>query len=600
MIFLLLFSFIFCSRATLNGELDHSNTEIAKSSINQNSYTEVSSSGSSQVISLKKIVDDSTIPEMKTADVMNFLITQCKTCHSKDTGPMASFWPLDEKNLSMETLETDGFSADVYQSLKNKLNNTLGTEAVPMPPGDPLKDSEKITYQSLLKWFERNLPSSVMEAKIKYHGTAPDLDPVQVHLNFQCKQRLTIRTFLRKLLNDAFGRELTESDFDLFGIKDKSSSILSTQIQNIIVDKIFSDPTLKSDFIDYGLKKFAQKIQGTSEITKPEWVGDGSATKLYTDDAMADLNLEFYQLVKSKFENTSYKDILKSSDVMVTKNTAPLYENCKVPDDDWGKCTLQAPRKNFFNTVGFLLSKPSSFLITNNNYGRAAIMQFVISGDMFKAATEGPPGQTINPLPACLKSKDYRGKLNLDGSVAPYGSMKIPSTGNLCQSCHIARNMAAASILYRPFGSAGEVFKFDKFPKEHPDVKAYTGPGFVSRIEPSKVPKDDKIVDTDFLISLLKDSPDEQSCSPGGGTKKDIIFKSVSDFSDYLIGDGAILGKGLGKHLPRTLSNLSATTQDVIMAVSNGFQKNGGFLKDAIKSYFNSETYACDFGADKL
>ena len=294
---------------------------------------------------------------------------------------------------------------------------------------------------------------------------------------------------------------------------------------------------------------------------------------------------------------------------MITENTAILYgapnPECAVPDiGAWGPCKMLGQRETYWGTVGFLASKPTSFLETNNNYGRAALMQFGINGDVFLAATNGPKGATVEPLPKCLKTKDFRGDEQPDRSVAPFGSAKIPQSGNICQSCHIARNLAVGSMVFRPFTSAGLVFKKDAISITDPvygaKVTIATGP---TKVLQDGATGDRLNFDPAFLKSLLEFGTDgEVACIPKGGVKgADLPISGIKDLAVYLLGEGdKKIVEGLSRHIPRAISNSSVTTSEISNAIQTSFVASGGKLIPAVAAYFRSETYSCAIDAATL
>ncbi|MCA3086808.1 MAG: hypothetical protein ING65_10955 [Rhodocyclaceae bacterium] len=253
---------------------------------------------------------------------------------------------------------------------------------------------------------------------------------------------------------------------------------------------------------------------------------------------------------------------------------------------------MQAPRGSFFTTVGYLASKPSNFLETNNNYGRAALMSFVVSGEVLSAATDGPKGESqTKPLPTCLKTRDIRGTLS-GQNFAPHGSAAVPLFGNVCQSCHISRHMASGSLLFRPFKSSGMLFSADQLVETDPLVVEATKPGQVVKdaVSDASVP-----VTLDFLKSLLVQDGSEQAClignAPGAAPE---VVTSVKGLAERLALNDRDLAKGLARHFPRALSNLSSTTLEIQNRMIETYEKKGGKIVPLVEAYFGSETYACE------
>ena len=234
-------------------------------------------------------------------------------------------------------------------------------------------------------------------------------------------------------------------------------------------------------------------------------------------------------------------------------------------------------------------------------------MHFIVGGEVFKPATSGPKGEKVNPLPSCFKTEDFRGERSVKGDVSPFGSAKVPASGNVCQSCHIGRQMAAGSMVFRPFSHTGELITKQmilnyKAPDSDNLQLQKTHPHIAERVKLSvmedKVSQKDPTdmnpprVTPDFLAALLDAAnPAEQSCIPGAPDK---IVKTVKDVTDFIVGDGSSLSRGLSRHLPRAMSNLSATTPEMMTKMTQAYLDSGGRLQSAFETYFGSETYACE------
>src|SRR6185369_16165424 len=150
-----------------------------------------------------------------------------------------------------------------------------------------------------------------------------------------------------------------------------------------------------------------------------------------TDDIATELAGEFHALVSEQWDKTPYRSLFHNDTVMVSANTAPLY-GCAAPETDRAPCTMTAPRHGFFSTLGFLNSKQSSFLATNNNYGRVGFLYFTLFGGVPRAATSGPTGSAAAAVPSCLEATDTRSLVG-----ASFGTRAIPEVGAYCQGCHL-------------------------------------------------------------------------------------------------------------------------------------------------------------------
>jgi hypothetical protein len=57
--------------------------------------------------------------------------------------------------------------------------------------------------------------------------------------------------------------------------------------------------------------------------------------------------------------------------------------------------------------------------------------------------------------------------------------------------------------------------------------------------------------------------------------------------------DGRVVAGGLARHLPRAMSNLSTTTEEIIIKVKEASESGKGLLAPMITAYFSTETFAC-------
>jgi hypothetical protein len=522
-------------------------------------------------------------------EAVTFLSDKCLYCHGvgKD---YYSFWPQPE-GMNEKNLAVDPFRLAVYQSIYN-MARAFQPNGQPSPmPTEIQDDAAREVGKKMISWIRKELPEIAFAADTKYGNSDSPINGIK--FNFTCSTPLTVRQYLRKFTNDAFGREPTSIELLALGDPQKRvTEKIKTNIAERIMDVASGG---RKEFISYGLKTFARKFAGSADL-KPRLVDK------ITEATVTDLKDEFYRKLEADIDKFSFKDILLSNSVMVTDKTAFLYggpsESCPLPGvDKWGRCQMKGPRETFWGTVGFLASKPTSFLDVNNNYGRAAFMQFGITGDVFLAATDGPRGEVIAPLPSCLKIKDFRGTVQPNFSVAPFGAAKIPQTGNICQSCHIARNLALGSFVFRPFSGAGTIFTTDSIsvtdPVNGPKVATATATSIISQEGPKGAPV---AVDVAYLQSLLTQSGGTESgCIPKGGKDgADIAVNTLGELAAVLIGTGEkTLGEGLARHIPRSLSNQATTTSEITNTIQDSLKSSGGKLLPAFVAYFRSETYSC-------
>jgi hypothetical protein len=522
---------------------------------------------------------DKVTPLSDTAAIQ-FFGDNCASCHDAKAGSARSFWAMDKDQFSKQSLTVDALAPTVFATLLFKAKDIVGSKPTAMPMGET-PAAVKAQLLPLIKWMSIEMPLASQDAQHFFNGTdlAAELG-VGVILNFKCSKPASLREYLRRLTNDAFSREPTPAELKL-GTSSLDSP-LSDADRVTLGSRLLSDPSWKAEFEAKTLHKFAAKIAGSNDIQPLD--------KVISANQAQDLKDEFYQLLLTSYDKVSFSDLLLGSQVMVTANTAGLY-GCPVPTAGWQACTMSPPRGSLFTTFGYLRSKPSSFLASNNNYGRAALMHFVVRGDVLSPGfdLDGGSGK-VAPLPGCLKTKDYRGQNGT--AIAWRGSASVPLAANLCQSCHIDRQMAAGSILFRPFNTAGQIYGVDaKIDATDPDFSTATGADMV--VQPG-LSGPTSPVTAAFLQSLITSDGTEQACvnaANAGG--KDLPLKTVKDLATFIIGDGRTVAGGIARHLPRALSNLPTTTEEVIVKINQAFTDGKGLLAPMITAYFSSETYAC-------
>ncbi len=529
-----------------------------------------------QVVPTKELL--AGVNPLSDEEALAFLNDKCFSCHDAKNGKVRSFWPLDKDNLTKDKLAADAYAPRVFFSMVMKAKDLIGGKPSAMPPAK-LNLETRATLLRMLKWMSVEMPAVVAEAKTQFGAGVKDGSlGVGVILDFKCTEPATFREYIRRFTNDVFGREPTPDELAATG-KDPDEKATAKD-RKMTVDRIFDDPSWKEEFEGKALKKFADKVSGAADIQAQE--------NMISDAQAAGLKDEFFQVLKKNYETKSFKEILLSDKIMVNHDTAPLY-GCTPPTSGWTECDMKAPRGSYFTSFSYLRSKATSFIRENNNYGRAALMHFFVRGDVFKAAFDQDGGsETVNPLPACLKTKDFRGK-KTGTAIAWRGAAAVPSTANLCQSCHIDRQMAAGAILFRPYNIGGLVYGTDHPVETDPDFAQATDPLVVNKpnLTGTEAP-----VDKAFLDSLLT-SADEKACVPANGGDAEVPLKTVKDLATFLIGDGDVLSAGLARHMPRALSNLQNTSEEVIIKVNKAFADGKGKIGPAFKAYLSSETYGC-------
>ena len=532
-------------------------------------------------------------------EALGFLKEQCASCHSKGKD-YSSFWSFSPDKLSAEDFGLDAASYRVYQTLWQRAQGKEQGAIASMPPNaaDAKTKEDSLRF---VRWADATFPDLNLQAHAHFGTGAIQPQAVKVLQNFQCSSPVTFRQYIRRVTNDAFNREPTPAELKLAGTNPDVK--VDAQIRSSIVQRFSSDAVWKEGLENVTLRKLTDKVGGTKDIRDFEG--------FYDADQVSDLRNEFYQLVLSNLHKQSWKEILLADKVMVTSKTAPLY-GCTFktgPSDPlWQECALTAPRGSFFTSIGYLTSKPSSFLEINNNYGRTAVMNMVITGEVLSAATDGPKGNAeIKPLPACLKTKDFRG-VKSGANIAPFGTSKIPQSGNVCQSCHISRHMAAGSLLFRPFLASGKIvdapllLKF-KTPvaDAKPEVDSHSLEALKDALSENIVNQPElggavQPVSLSFLQSLLiQNDGTEQACLPAqSGLEQDLTLTSVKDLAAHLTRNDPEVARGLARHVPISLSNLSVTTGESVGKIMQAYNESGGKIVPVISAYFGTETYACE------
>lgn len=265
------------------------------------------------------------------------------------------------------------------------------------------------------------------------------------------------------------------------------------------------------------------------------------------------------------------------------------------------------PRKTFFASRGFLASKPSSFLVQNNNYGRTALIFFTLYGEKLFAATNGPTGDAIPKLPGCLEDTDTR-----TFTSAPRGTAAVPQAGAVCQGCHVARGLAAGSVLFRPFATNGAVYDATKMGDvSNPDKKwwdlmfdqpdpanpakvietlwGYLPPNLPATSAPVKV------ADA-YLTGLLNASTQApKSCVATGN--KQTPFVSVANLGqlvDEYLKNSTSFARGFTRHAQRAFFNQTQVTLEMSVRASSAYDRGEDRLPDLLKAYLLSDTLTCE------
>ena len=369
-----------------------------------------------------------------------------------------------------------------------------------------------------------------------------------------------------------------------------SESELSAPVNRIQREAIVAklDADWKLEVLTTSMKKLANVIGGAPTI--------GNVAGI-TAPQQADLKEEFYRLILGNYDTVNYADLFRSNTVMVSSNTASLY-GCTAPAaGTWAPCQLVPPRKTFFTTRAFLASRPSSFLIENNNYGRVALIFFTLYGEKLFAATAGPTGDAIS-LPSCLEGDDMRA---IGG--APRGSAAVALYGAVCQGCHVARGLAAGSVLFRPFSLNGSIYDLATMATaSNPDKEQWDT--FFDRPNPAK-PTETLVspwaigttkLTPAFMTGLLAASTAApKSCVATGN--KAAPYAAVADIAQLVeeyLKNTTSFSRGFTRHAQRAFMNQSAVTLEMSVKASAAYEAGKQKLPDLMKGYFLSDTLTCD------
>lgn len=515
-------------------------------------------------------------------EALSYLTRECAACHGIDDNGVpavnASQWAMP-KQVTRAWLESTADTADVYQTLLlAKARKTTGFP-VAMPPAALSNDDAYAEVDRMLQWMKITQPLAILNANEIY---ANEGDKTLPDISFACTKTATLRHFLTNFSAAAYDRAPTEEELSAWPAADLDADVKPEARQKIVAQL---QDTHKGEFVGHGLFHLANAIGGAPSVNPGGSVTPAVATELET---------EFYALVKDRWDTGTYKSLFHDDTVMVTAGTAPLY-GCQPPADATAgarvSCTMTAPRHGFFSTLGFLNSKQSSFLITNNNYGRVAFLYFTLFGDLPHAATSGPSGSTAAALPDCLEAQDSRSIVG-----AAFGTHAIPQVGAFCQGCHLYKGLAAGSVLFRPFSTRGLVYDAATL------AAGKDGPGDDDFIFKNALLADRKTdsgsltrVDPTFLSSLASVSLEApQSCLPTSDPKTPFVqFKHIGELTDFLLNRSVSLATGFTRHAHRAFANSSTPSAEMILRVYQALQKDGT-MRDLAIAYFGSDSFACD------
>jgi hypothetical protein len=552
---------------------------------------ETSTQDASQIAKSRELISGASQSQLliETPKALQFFQEKCLSCHAEGLAG-AKYWSL-KKGVQKADLSVDPALPKVYLALIRKYNASKLSSPSAMPPGGILDSNQKLEYSNIILWLQKNFPQAVRVSHTIASDSIEFGEKAVISREFKCETPLSLRKFLRRLSNDALGQEPSRADLELLPQKDLDLPATLEAKKSLVARLFKTDDPWNKIFLEKGLKRFAMYLSGSENIKS-----EGS---VLTPATVNDLQNELHQLLKKYILSKSYREILLLNKVMVTSNTHFLYgTECKAPAEGWEECTLPIERGNFFGTAGFLASKPSSFIENNNNYGRMAAAYLVLNGIQIKPDTNAKGADVGIPLPTCFKTKDARASLknpaDINSEIASYGTAAIPKLNSLCPACHIDRNLALGSIIFRPFGPSGEILS-GKIIKDHdpllkPDEKtnpyfsrlqSATAKGHINDINGTR-----SQITIDFLASMLEKDTEE-------GCIDNTKLKNVGDTFEFMIGDGTLLAKGLSQHLPISLSNIAGHSLELETSLAKAWKEGDGKLSALINSYFSSETYSC-------
>ena len=542
-----------------------------------------------------------------------WMVANCASCHGQFpdgvTGIAYSSWQMSaeftagDPKVAVAELQVSSFTPAVHQTIYNAISLETVPSVMP-PPADPDKPpvpsaAQKAEIIKVLGWLYSVSPMAVSEAESRYGSKRLDELP-GVQFQFSCSTPSTRRKFLSNLTYAAFDRPPSPEEITALGASPDQPITKDERVA--LVAQLRT--TWKDAFVAVGLRKLARYVGGAGGIVVPPSVGPGDGRGLSAAE-VTDLKDELYGSYKRHYNDTNYDDYFRSPTVAVTANTAVEYGCTFHPEtavDGWDECTLAAPRKGFFTTLGFLNAKPSSFLEGNNNYGRVAQMYFTIFGETLRPDTAGPTGGDPKPLPACLEPADTR---FLNGG--PTGTAAVPEFGAICQTCHISRSMAAGSVLFRRFSLRGLLYTPDMFTVADDPGPAFDASSFETAtaentwaIGPDHGEQKAQRLATAELKTrlgglLTASVTDPKACIPTGRTDNPYqIVTDVSGFADYYLNlSPSGVARAFGRHANRAFANSNQVTFELAQALGDAFTSGRRQLPDLIETYFASETFAC-------
>jgi hypothetical protein len=560
------------------------------------------------------------------ASALTSLQELCGSCHGPGKSVNASWALPEDSKLNVKTLRTLSRMEVAYQALLKKFLKLNSSSPSAMPPVD-LGPEARVKLARTLTWMQDTFPEVVARAESQYPLKAPFQSENKVTIEYKCKSVLRTPEILSRFTETVLGRPPSLEEVQL-GAKNsqelktsgKTDDEVAMAFLGGLATKAFDpqDPWFLEMMSEKGaLFKLAQKVSSSGALKTLD-LTDITPQGIDPFAARSDLQQEFYRLLKQFATSMPYAQILTKQSVMVSENTSYLYPECAKPKKDWAECKLSDLRSNFFGTRGFLMAKPSSFLTSNNNYGRGGDLYTVLSGSVLMANTNGVSGDEPAPIPACIATTDGRWKLKdpkqPELGKAPWGSLAVPDHGKVCQACHLNRHLAAASHLFRPFGAAGEKISASDLREDSlKDAKVKAGrPSYVndlkaaladtvvnlkpvhSETERSEFVNVSKMTIDDYVKMLQEVTSLQPICSMNAnGDGKTVQLKNLSDLVNLSIGNGSILIEGFTRFFPSTFLNQTTVSGETREVIAEAFNANAGYLLPLMKAYFSSRSFIC-------
>lgn len=557
------------------------------------------------------------------SEALDYVNRVCGECHAPGKALYAT-WGLPEEEVLLKDarwLEGDALSQTAYQAITNKYRaleqgvDDLGKPPSPMPPQFKSDEDQK-NLGRLISWFQDTFPAAVKEAHVRFGEGAPFQSIIKVDLAYKCSSVLNGQQFMARFAEKALGSASHVADVSFLTEQEKAGPATEA-IRKKVVDGFLSNEEYVRRFEQFAIKPLAQRIANAGKI-----VSEGrNVTPRRPDAALKDLEEEFSQLVLKYHKEKTYPELFLLDKVMVTSNTAPLYRAdggvCTAPAQGWGECTLSPQRSNFFGTVGFLISKPSSMFSSNNNYGRGGDTFSTIFGEELMANTDGISGEAPKQIPSCLNvTKDRRWKKDKGDpkKLAPWGAISVPFYGRVCQGCHLNRHLAAAAVVFRPFGKAGEIITPAEIDRQNgpyaddlkDDDNLYVYHTDTDETDHRKL-EDLQPVTRQYYKDLLTEleQPDA-TCFPDPrdpqNPDRTVKANSLAKYAEVLIHQndgentkikGTATLRGLNRILPSVFLNSTRTNLEVITAVNKAFNESQGKLEPMMRAFFTTETFGC-------